>query len=142
MESNEDFGYYTTTYLVDKLYMELKNYNSTNKKLTLNKPDIKSANKRTYISNFRTLCTKLNRDIDDVKTYFEKELCTTITINQDGALVITGMFKQIGIMKVLDSYIKEYVTCKECKSCDTEIIKENRITFLKCGKCLSKKAFN
>lgn len=132
---------YTIPYLVDRLYAELKNYNSTNKKLTLNKPDIKSANKRTFITNFKAICAKLNRNSDDVKSYFEKELCTQISINQDGGLVITGVFKQMGIMKVLDSYIKEYVTCKECKSCDTEIIKENRITFLKCNKCLSKKAF-
>jgi translation initiation factor 2 subunit 2 len=74
--------------------------------------------------------------------FFEKELQTSVSINQDGGLVITGMFKQPGLLKIFTNYIKEYVTCKECNSCDTEIIKENRITYLKCNKCLSKKAFN
>lgn len=132
---------YTTEYLVERLYTELKNHTNANKKLMLNKPDIKSANKRTFITNFKDICGRLNRNIDDVKNHFEKELCTTVTINQDGGLVITGVFKQAGVMKVLDTYIKDYVTCKECKSCDTVIVKENRITFLKCNKCLSKKAF-
>lgn len=132
---------YNTKYLVDRLYIELGKYSNPNKKLILEKPEISSANKKTFIGNFKAICTKLNRKLDDVREYFEKELCTTVNINQDGALVITGVYKQSGIMKILDAYIKKYSMCKECSSCDTEIIKENRITFLKCNKCLSKKAF-
>ncbi|QKF93648.1 eukaryotic translation initiation factor eIF-2 beta [Fadolivirus algeromassiliense] len=133
---------YTTEYLVNRLYTELSDHTSSSKKLSLEKPEISSVNKKTYISNFKSLCTKLNRDTNDVKMFFEKELQTSVSINQDGGLVITGMFKQPGLLKIFTNYIKEYVTCKECNSCDTEIIKENRITYLKCNKCLSKKAFN
>jgi translation initiation factor 2 subunit 2 len=132
---------YNSKFLVDKLYIELSRSAASNRKLILEKPEISSANKKTFISNFKAICTKLNRKVDDARDYFEKELCTTVTVNQEGSLVITGVYKQVGIMKVLDSYIKKYVTCKECSSCDTEIIKENRLTFLKCNKCLSKKAF-
>jgi len=132
---------YNTKFLIDRLYIELGKYSAPNKKLVLEKPEISSANKKTFIANFKVICAKLNRKSEDVREYFEKELCTTVTTNQDGALVITGVYKQQGVMKILGEYIKKYVTCKECSSCDTEIIKENRIVFLKCGKCLSKKAF-
>lgn len=136
---------YTITFLIDKLYSELNEinaYDSKNKKLVLNRPIIKSANKRTFISNFKEICNSLNRNIDDVKTYFEKELATTVTINQDGGLVITGMYKQNGVMKIMESYIQTYVMCKECKTYSTDIVKENRITFMKCNRCYSKKTLN
>lgn len=133
---------YNNKFLVDRLYIELGKYTNNTKKLTLEKPEISSANKKTFIANFKNICEKMNRKIDDVRAFFESELCTTVTLNSDGALVIIGVYKQQGIMKVLDGYIKKYVTCKECSSCDTEIIKENRLVFLKCKKCLSKKAFN
>lgn len=133
--------YYSNNFLIDRLYIELSNYQNFSKKLILDKPEISSANKKTYVGNFKGICNKLNRKVNDVQDYFAKELATTVSLNQDGALVITGVFKQVGIIKILNTYIKNYVTCKECNSCDTEIIKENRIAFLKCNKCLSKKAF-
>lgn len=133
---------YTTDFLIDKLYTELNNNLSANKSLTLERLDISCANKKTAISNFRSICAKLNREEYEVKTYFEKELLATITINSDGCLIITGMFKQPGIYKVLNNYIKEFVTCKECNSCDTKIIKENRVMFMVCNRCLSKKALS
>lgn len=133
---------YTSTFLISRLYEELSTQQNSNKKISLQKPDISSANKKTYISNFRSLCSKLHRDEHEVKIFFEKELLTTTSLNVDGCLIITGVFRQPGLLKIFTNYIKEYVTCKECNSCDTEIIKENRIMFLKCNRCLSKKAFN
>lgn len=133
---------YNTKYLVDRLYIELSNHISSNKKLVLDRPEISSANKKTYIGNFKEICNKLNRKTEEVKVYFESELRAPCNLSQAGALVITGVFKQAGVSKVLSSYIKDNVTCKECNSCDTEIIKENRISFLKCNKCKSKKSFS
>ena len=132
---------YNTKFLVDRLYTELGNQLSSSKKLVLDRPEINSANKKTYIGNFKEICNKLNRKMDDVKAYFESELRAPCNLSQDGTLVITKVFKQVQVSKVLSSYIKDCVTCKECNSCDTDIIKENRITFLKCNKCKSKKAF-
>ena len=79
------------------------------------------ANKKTYIANFRAICNKLNRTEDEVKLFFEKELATVISINNNGSLIITGIYKQQGILKILNNYILEFVTCKECKSCDTNV---------------------
>jgi translation initiation factor 2 beta subunit (eIF-2beta)/eIF-5 len=33
-----------------------------------------------------------------------------------------------------------YVVCKECSSNKTELIKKDRVQFLKCNKCLSEKS--
>lgn len=131
---------YKVEYLIDRIYNELEVHLNSSKKISIEKPQVSIANKKTFIANFRNICTKLKRKEEDVRLFFEKELNTTVTINQDGALIITGMYKQPGIINVMTNYIKEYVTCKECGSCDTELIKENRILFVKCNRCLSKKA--
>lgn len=141
MANHINMEQYSNNFLIDRLYIELGNHQNSGKKLLLDKPEISSANKKTFIRNFKEICNKLNRKVNEVQDYFTKELATTISLNQDGVLIITGVYKQSGIIKILSTYIKNYVTCKECNSCDTEIIKESRITFLKCNKCLSKKAF-
>ena len=98
-------------------------------------------NKKTTITNFTAICYKLNRNVNDVKKYFENEMQIISNINGSGGLVITGMFREPQLMKVFSNYIKDFVKCTECKSCDTEIIKENRITYNSCNKCKSRKAF-
>lgn len=130
---------YSEKFLLDRLYTELQN-NMTNTKMSLPRPEVSCANKRSFISNFRTICTKLNRPENKVKKYFMEELKTDISISQDGALVITGMYKLNQMTTLISNYINDYVKCKECSSCNTEIVKENRISYMSCNKCLSKKA--
>ncbi|ARF09704.1 translation initiation factor 2 subunit beta [Indivirus ILV1] len=131
---------YSVEFLADRLYDELLNQNVNNKKLIIEKPIVKSLNKKTFILNFTSICSKINRPTLDVKQYFEREMSTSISINAQGSLVITGTFKEINILKVFSSYIENFVKCTECGSCETEIIKENRITYNNCKKCKSKKA--
>jgi len=133
---------YSDNFLTEKLYSELETLVTPTKKISIEKPEVSNANKRTFIANFKNICNKLNRKEDEVRLFFEEELKTTVTINQDGALIITGNYKQNGIMTVLTNYMKEYVICKQCNSCDTGLIKESKITFLICSKCLSKYALS
>ena len=42
------------------------------------------------------------------------------------------------IQDKLETYIREYVVCKECKRPDTKLTKENRITVLVCEACGAK----
>lgn len=131
---------YSIEFLTDRLYDELNSLTANNKKLIIEKPIVKAMNKKTYILNFTSICSKINRQTNDIKQYFEKEMSAPTSINGQGGLVITGMFKEIHILKVFSRYIEDFVKCKECSSCDTELIKENRIVFNNCGKCKSKKA--
>lgn len=137
-----DSSNYNLNSLIDNIYQNLKELNTNNKKLIIDRPDVQNANKKTFIGNFRSICQKLKRKEDDVRKFFEDEANAKVTIDQNGALIISGIINQIGIQKILTNYIKDYVTCKECNSYDTLIMKENRIIFLKCNKCLSKKAIN
>jgi translation initiation factor 2 subunit 2 len=133
---------YKLDFLIDRAYTELKNCSHSNEKLRIDTPNITSANTRTFFSNFRKICKKLNRKEEEVRFFFEKELNTDVNINQDGCLIISRVFKVQGVTKILSNYIKEYCTCKECNSCDTLLIKENRLTFISCNRCLSKKTLS
>lgn len=137
MESNT----YEVEYLVDRLYDELAGKQTSTKKVILDRPIIQVKNKKTFINNFAMICYKLKRNTEDVKKYFETEMKIISSINGSGGLVITGMYREPQIMKIFSNYIKDFVKCKECKSCDTTIIRENRITYNNCNKCKSKKAF-
>lgn len=128
---------------IDRLYDKLQIYNDgASKKLSLPKPVVTAANKKTHVSNFRLLCTKLNRDELDVSKYIEQELSTQSSIDGSGGLKLNGIFRLLGIQKILTNYIDSYIHCKECSGYVTDILKENRITYIKCKICLSKKAIN
>lgn len=140
MEMEE--GTYELDFLLKRAYSEIENIQQKNKsdKLLLSRPEVTFANKRTFIKNFKDLSQRLNRKDLEIKAFFDAELNAPSSIDGNGMLVIQGRFRQNGIQKVLTNYIKQYLLCSECKSTDTEIIKENRITFMQCKKCRSKKA--
>ena len=139
-EDNQD---YELDFLIERAYTELNNRTNKKKKLLLTRPNVKFENKKTIVSNYSTICSKLKRDELEVKQFLDEELGKVISsINSDGMLIITGSFKQAGIIKTLESYINQYVRCTECKSLETEILKQNRITFMECKKCNSKKCIN
>ncbi len=67
---------------------------------------------------------------------------TTGSVDGAGRLVIKGRFQQKQIENVLRRYMVEYVTCKTCKSPDTLLTKENRIFFMACESCGSRRSVN
>lgn len=144
MSVNNTYTTYNTLDLLKKAYNEIdtiKNGNNYNR-LSLTRPEVAFMNKRTFIKNFGNICDKLNKNTLEIKSFFENELNAVMTIDGNNMLVITGNFKQKNIEKVLSNYITKYMMCTECKSTDTEIIKENRINFMNCKKCLSKKSIS
>lgn len=133
---------YSLDSLIDRLYSTLNKNNIVNKnaKLSIDRPNVAFANKKTYFQNFTSICKSLNRNVLDVQKFYDDELSTKSSIDSNGILIIDGIFKGKGITNVLKSYLTHYVICKECNSSDTSLKKQNRILFLVCAKCLSEKA--
>jgi translation initiation factor 2 subunit 2 len=93
---------------------------------------------RTIIVNFKPIASYLNRDPNHLLKYLLGELATFGTL--DGARAIfTGRFGSQAINQKIEKYINEFVTCSECKKPDTRLIREDRITFMKCMACGAKK---
>ncbi len=132
---------YSTDDLIDRLYGDLASRNEakTNQKLIMERPIVSFQNRKSFYTNFRKFCTNIGRNELDVKRFLDDELCCSSSIDSNGAMVIDGRFRSKNLEKPLSNYLTSYVICRECGSSKTELVKEDRIQFLKCNKCLSKK---
>ncbi|MDI9610382.1 MAG: translation initiation factor IF-2 subunit beta [Archaeoglobaceae archaeon] len=92
---------------------------------------------RTILRNLTQIAKTLNRSEDQIYKYLVKSLGTAGFID-NGRLIFQGKFTEEEIQKEINEYVKIYVLCKECNAPDTELIKEERVTFLRCLACGAK----
>ncbi|KAI0267494.1 domain found in IF2B/IF5-domain-containing protein [Gloeopeniophorella convolvens] len=139
---------YTYPELLTRFYASLHASNpslltSTGKRYTIAPPSIhREGNKKSIFANISDICKRMHRQPEHVIQYLFAELGTTGSVDGSGRLVIKGRFQQKQIENVLRRYIVEYVTCKTCKSPDTLLTKENRIFFMACESCGSRRSVN
>lgn len=91
--------------------------------------------KKTAFSNISDMCKRMHRTPEHLIQFLFAELGTTGSVDANERLVIKGRFQQKQIESVVRRYIMEYVTCKTCKSLETQLSKENRLYFIKCDSC-------
>lgn len=102
---------------------------------------MREGNKKTIFANIAEICKRMKRTDEHVTAYLFAELGTSGSVDGSRRLVIKGRFQQKQIENVLRKYIIEYVTCKTCKSPDTELSKgENRLYFITCNSCGSRRS--
>ncbi len=91
--------------------------------------------KKTMFANISEISKRMNRPMEHVIQYLFSELGTTGSTDASERLIIKGRFQQRQMENVLKHYIMEYVTCKTCKSGNTSLRKENRLSFMVCESC-------
>ncbi|KAJ7273671.1 translation initiation factor [Mycena haematopus] len=140
---------YTYPELLGRFYESLHLANpsllstSGGKRYTIAPPSIhREGTKRSIFANVSDICKKMHRQPEHVIAFLFSELGTNGSVDGAGQLVIKGRFQQKQIENVLRRYIVEYVTCKTCKSPDTLLTKENRIFFMACESCGSRRSVN
>ena len=139
---------YTYSELLQRFYASLHASNpalltSTGKRYTIAPPQIlREGNKRSIFANVADICKRMHRQPEHVIQFMFAEMGTTGSVDGSGRLVIKGRFQPKQIENVLRRYIVEYVTCKTCKSPDTLLTKENRIFFMSCESCGSRRSVN
>lgn len=119
---------------------------------------LREGNKKTIFANIAEICKRMKRTDEHVTSYLFAELGTSGSVDGSRRLVIKGRFQQKQIENVLRRYISkrfrprnlrsctnhmivEYVTCKTCRSPDTELNKgENRLYFITCNSCGSRRS--
>jgi translation initiation factor 2 subunit 2 len=133
---------YSTDFLVERLFRTLDAKGTNKKKFSMKRPIVENSNRKTHIKNFEELCNMLNREMDHLKNFIEKETHISSSINEKKVLIIDATIRQPKIEEAIDKYAQKYVVCKEprCKSGDTEIVKKDRLKFLICKSCGSEKA--
>ena len=92
---------------------------------------------KTVVNNFQEIASIIRRDPKHLAKYLFKELATPGHIDGRRLVLQTKVYKN-DIQRKIDSYVKEFVICKECKKPDTHFVKEGRIIFMKCEACGAK----
>jgi len=102
---------------------------------------MREGNKKTIFANLAEICKRMKRTEEHVTQVLYAELGTSGSVAEGRRLVIKGRFQQKQLENVLRRYIVEYVTCKTCRSPDTDLSKgENRLNFVTCNSCGSRRS--
>ncbi len=93
--------------------------------------------KKTILTNFSQISEHIRRNPDHFQKYLLKELAASGQREGD-RLVLNMKVPSAKINKKVEDYVQEFVLCKECKKPDTELLKEDRLSFIHCLACGAK----
>ena len=99
--------------------------------------DVMWEGQRTFLRNFAEFPKVLRRDPDKVLQYLSKEFAVPAQKFGEKAMFI-GKRHPDDFTRLFQIYVTDYVECPTCKSPDTKIVKEKRISFLICEACGAK----
>ncbi|AGK60637.1 translation initiation factor 2 subunit beta (aeIF-2b) [Archaeoglobus sulfaticallidus PM70-1] len=123
--------------LLEKAYAEMPEEVIRRERFEIPEVNVQREGNRTIIKNFSQIVKVLNRSEEHFFKYLVKSLGTAGFL-ESGRVILQGKFTREEIQDELNSYVKEYVICKECQAPDTEFVKEERVLFLRCLACGAK----
>uniref|UniRef100_A0A6B2LGX1 Translation initiation factor IF2/IF5 domain-containing protein n=1 Tax=Arcella intermedia TaxID=1963864 RepID=A0A6B2LGX1_9EUKA len=129
---------YTYAELLKRIY-DLLNIKGDTERVGIDPPEVgRIGSRKIGWTNFAANCNQISRKTKHVQAFVLTELGTDGSIGADGKLVIRGRYGSKQLENLLRKYILEYVMCKSCKQVNTELQKENRLTFVVCNSCGSR----
>lgn len=147
LDENDADRPFTYNEMLNRIYADMKTddpaHDAKTRTYTMIPPNVaRDGTKKTNFANIMTICKKMHRPHEHLTSFLLAELATTGSLDGNQSLIIKGRFQQSQIESVLKKYILEYVVCKTCKAPETDLNKENRLTFLVCQRCGSKRSVN
>jgi translation initiation factor 2 subunit 2 len=124
--------------LLNKAYEKIKPVESKIDRFEIPKVEGHLEGTKAVITNFKQICSYIRRDPEHFLKYLLKELATPGVVRGD-RLILTRTISSRLINEKIALYVQDYVLCKECKKPDTEIVRDDRLTFLHCLACGAKK---
>ena len=95
--------------------------------------EIQQNGQRTIISIER-FANYVNRPLLHIAKYLMHELTAPGQLD-NGKLIMGGKFSKQLVQAKINSYLKEYVICKQCASPDTQMVKTESGLSIKCLGC-------
>lgn len=144
-EKGECDSPYTYKELLDRLYGLLKEHghdiSERNTKITIPAPKLGyEGSRKTVCVNFGSICEVLSRDRRHVMDFVIAEIASDCSIDGKGRLVMKGKINQKDFEVLLRHYIRQYVQCWQCGSHATYIAKIEKLLWVSCDTCLSKRS--
>jgi len=110
---------------------------SKESRLEIPPPNVVTQGNKTFITNFTDIANSIRRDPKHLAKFLFRELAKPGHVDSS-RLILQGKVMKNLVQNKIDSYMKEFVLCKECNRPDTNIVKEDRLVFLKCEACGAK----
>jgi len=120
--------------LLEEAYSKVKKAETSGERFEVPKAEVFSEGKKTILTNFMQIASHLRRQPEHFQKFLLKELAASGQKEGD-RLSMNIKVPILRINQKIEEYVKEYVLCKECKKPDTELIKEDRLTFINCLAC-------
>jgi len=125
--------------LLEQAYKNIKPIKARERfEIPLAKPRLQG--NKTIITNFSQITSYLRRSPQHLAKYLSRELATSANLEgeKQERLVLQRKISSERINQKIESYVQEFVICKECKKPDTELIKQGNFTFVHCLACGAK----
>ncbi len=123
--------------LLDEAYNKVKRVDSNSERFEIPKIEGHFEGKKTILTNFFGIASHLRRKPEHFQKFILRELAASGQRDGD-RLVLNIKVPSAKINQKILDYAKEFVICKECGKPDTELVKEDRLTFVHCLACGAK----
>ena len=120
--------------LLENAYKKIPENVKKTSRFEIPKVIIRIESKNTFITNFNKIINTLNRDKDHFLGIFLKKAGTFGEIRGQ-QLFLKSIYKEHVLNRLIEIYTKNYVLCDICNKPDTEIQREGKKLYLKCGAC-------
>lgn len=123
--------------LLNEAYGKIKKAEGNGERFEIPKVEGHFEGKKTIITNFAQVASIFRRNPEQLQKFLLKELAAAGQREGD-RLVLNIKVPSSKINQKIEEYAKEFVLCRECGKPDTELLREDRITFIKCLACGAK----
>jgi translation initiation factor 2 subunit 2 len=127
--------------MLEEAYKNVKQTSSTGERFETPKIEGSFEGRKTILTNFFQIANQLRREPEHLLKFLTKELATQAVKEQDKIILNKKVSSKI-INPKIEQYVKDFVLCKECKKPDTQIVKDERQTYLHCLACGAKHPIN
>ncbi len=123
--------------LLEQAYSQVKKTDSSKGRFEIPKIEGHFEGKKTILTNFLQIASYLRRSPEHFQKFLLKELATQGQMEGD-RLIFNNKVPSAKINQRIEEYTHEFVLCRECGKPDTEIKKEDRLSFIHCLACGAK----
>jgi translation initiation factor 2 subunit 2 len=123
--------------LLEEAYDKVKKSEGNGERFEIPKVEGHFEGKKTIVTNFLQIASHLRRNPEHLQKYLLRELAASGQVEGD-RLVLNMNVPSAKMNQKIEQYVKEFVLCAECGKPDTELLKEDRLTFIHCLACGAK----
>lgn len=120
--------------LLEQAYKELPETQDAKDRFEIPKVRGHIQGNKTVVTNFHSIAQFLDRPVEHLLKYVQRELATPGTMVKNGIIFGTKI-PASRINETIEKYVEEFVLCGECKKPDTKLSKEDKYLFKKCMAC-------